>query len=64
MADILELHVIGIIRRSFRTARENGNIDAETGRACENLIDKLQKLDELVLQIEKKDTFGQRKNKG
>lgn len=49
MADILELQFseIGIIRQAFRTARKNGNIDAETENACEQLIDKLQKLNEV-----------------
>ena len=49
MADILELQLseIGIIREAFRTARKNGNIDAETENACEQLIGKLQKLNEV-----------------
>lgn len=49
MADILELQLseIGIIRASFRQAKKQGNIDAEAENACERLIEKLAKLDEV-----------------
>lgn len=49
MADILELQFreIGIIREAIRQAKTNGHIDFDTLLACEDLLNILDKLDDV-----------------